>query len=58
MTENIALVKSIPGNKKIPLLIDLSKSPVPDKKQEGFLQNSCPGLIRLWCQNPGFRNTL
>jgi len=29
--ENVALVKMITGNKKMPLLIYLSKSPVPDK---------------------------
>jgi hypothetical protein len=33
---NIALVKQITGGKKVPLLIYLSKSPVPDKETRKF----------------------
>ena len=33
---NVALVKKITGNKRVPLLIYLSKSPVPDKATRVF----------------------
>jgi len=33
---NVQLVKSITGGKKVPLLIYLSKSPVPDKETRRF----------------------
>jgi len=36
ITANIALVKSITGNKRVPLLIYLSDSPVPDKATRRF----------------------
>jgi hypothetical protein len=36
ITENIALVRRITNNKKIPLLIYLSNSPIPDKETKKF----------------------
>ena len=36
IAENIALVKQITGGKKVPLLIYLSKSAVPDKATRKF----------------------
>lgn len=36
VSENIVLVKQITGNKKVPLLIYLSNSPVPDKETRKF----------------------
>ena len=36
ISENIALVKQITGGKKVPLLIYLSNSPVPDKETRRF----------------------
>ena len=42
ITENIALVKQITGNKRIPLLIYLSNSPVPDKETRKFASEQLP----------------
>jgi hypothetical protein len=42
ITENIALVKQITGNKKVPLLIYLSNSPVPDKATRKFSTEQLP----------------
>lgn len=42
ITENIALVKKITGNKKVPLLIYLSNSPVPDKETRKFSTEQLP----------------
>ncbi|HSN09286.1 MAG TPA: hypothetical protein VLS85_09615 [Hanamia sp.] len=36
ITANVALVKEITGNQRVPLLIYLSDSPVPDKKTRVF----------------------
>lgn len=36
ITDNVALVKKITGGKKVPLLIYLSNSPVPDKATQAF----------------------
>ncbi len=59
ITGNIALVKQITNNKKVPLLIYLKNSPIPDKETRKFsaeqLPNiytamamiSEPGLVRL-----------
>lgn len=44
ITENIALVKSITGNKKVPLLIYLSNSPVPDKATRKFSAEQLPNV--------------
>jgi hypothetical protein len=44
ITENIALVKSITGNKIIPLLICLSNSPVPDKVTRKFAAEQLPNV--------------
>lgn len=40
--ENVALVKRITGNKKVPLLIYLSNSPVPDKETRKFSTEQLP----------------
>src|SRR5947208_17135318 len=39
---NVALVKSITGNKPVPLLIYLSKSPVPDRQTRKFATEQLP----------------
>lgn len=44
ISENIALVKSITGNKIIPLLIYLSNSPVPDKATRKFAAEQLPNV--------------
>ena len=41
---NIALVKQITGNKKVPLLIYLSNSPVPDKAAREFSAEQLPNI--------------
>jgi hypothetical protein len=42
ITGNIALVKRITGNKKVPLLIYLSNSPVPDGETRKFVNKVLP----------------
>lgn len=42
ITNNIAFVKQITKNKIVPLLIYLSKSPVPDKKTRKFAAEMLP----------------
>jgi len=44
ITENIQLVKQITGNKKVPLLIYLSNSPVPDKETRKFSTEQLPNV--------------
>jgi hypothetical protein len=44
ITGNIALVKRITGNKKVPLLIYLSNSPVPDKETRKFAAEQLPNV--------------
>lgn len=39
---NVALVKEITGNKRVPLLIYLAKSPVPDKETREFSTTQLP----------------
>ena len=42
ITGNVALVKQITGNKRVPLLIYLSDSPVPDKETRQFSTTQLP----------------
>ena len=42
ISENIVLVKQITGGKKVPLLIYLSNSPVPDKATRKFSTEQLP----------------
>ncbi|MBI1288197.1 MAG: STAS/SEC14 domain-containing protein [Flavobacteriales bacterium] len=42
ISENIALVKKITGNKRVPLLIYLCDSPVPDKETRNFSTEQLP----------------
>ena len=42
ISANIALVKQITGGKKVPLLIYLCKSPVPDKETRKFSTEQLP----------------
>lgn len=44
ISENIALVKQITGGKKVPLLIYLSKSPIPDKEARKFSSEQLPNV--------------
>jgi len=44
ISENIALVKQITGGKKVPLLIYLSNSPVPDKETRKFSTEQLPNV--------------
>ena len=46
ITENIALVKQITGNKIIPLLIYLSNSPVPDMATRNFASEQFPNVYK------------
>ncbi len=41
---NVALVKKITGNKRVPLLIYLSNSPVPDKETRKFSTEKLPEI--------------
>jgi hypothetical protein len=42
ISDNIALVKQITGNRKVPLLIYLTNSPVPDKATRKFSTEQLP----------------
>jgi hypothetical protein len=42
ITENVALVKRLTGGKKVPLLIYLNNSPVPDKATRQFSTEQLP----------------
>ncbi len=42
ITDNVALVKKITGHKRVPLLIYLSNSPVPDKETRKFSTTQLP----------------
>lgn len=44
IADNVALVKQITGNKKVPLLIYLSNSPVPDKETRKFSTEQLPNV--------------
>ena len=46
ISENVALVKQITGNKKVPLLIYLSNSPVPDKETRRFSTEQLPEIYK------------
>ncbi len=41
---NVALVKQITNNKRVPLLIYLSNSPVPDKETRNFSTEQLPNV--------------
>src|SRR5689334_22373361 len=42
--ENVALVKQITNNNKVPLLIYLSNSPIPDKETRTFSTEQLPNV--------------
>jgi hypothetical protein len=42
ISKNVALVKEITGNRRMPLLIYLSNSPVPDKETREFSTKQLP----------------
>lgn len=44
ISANVALVKRITGNKKVPLLIYLKNSPVPDKATRKFSTEQLPNI--------------
>ncbi len=44
ITGNVALVKRITNNKKVPLLIYLSNSPMPDKETRQFSTEQLPTI--------------
>ncbi|MDI1353824.1 MAG: STAS/SEC14 domain-containing protein [bacterium] len=44
ISRNIALVKQITGNKKVPLLIYLCDSPAPDKKTRKYSTEQLPNM--------------
>lgn len=46
ISDNIALVKRITGNKIVPLLIYLSDSPVPDKETRRFSTKQLPNVYK------------
>lgn len=46
ISENVALVKQITGNKVVPLLIYLCDSPVPDKETRRFSTEQLPHVYK------------
>ena len=56
ITGNVALVKKITGNKRVPLLIYLSNSPVPDKATRQFSTTQLPVIYSAMAMvsKPGF----
>ena len=44
ITANVALVKQITNNKKVPLLIYLSNSPIPDRETQKFSTEQLPNV--------------
>ena len=46
ITDNIALVKQITNGKKVPLLINISNSPVPDKATRQFSTEQLPNVYK------------
>lgn len=46
ITDNIALVKQITNHKRVPLLIYLSNSPVPDKATRQFSTEQLPRVYK------------
>lgn len=46
ITDNIALVKRITNNQKVPLLIYLTNSPVPDKATRKFSAEQLPNIYK------------
>ncbi len=42
--DNVALVKRITNNKRVPLLIYLTNSPVPDKETQKFSREQLPNI--------------
>lgn len=57
---NVALVKQITGNKRIPLLIYLSPSPVPDKETRRFSTQQLPVIYSAMAMvsKPGLANLI
>lgn len=56
--DNVALVKRITNNKKVPLLIYLSNSPVPDKETRKFSTEQLPNVYTAMAMvsEPGLAN--
>ena len=46
ISENVALVKQITGGKKVPLLIYLCDSPIPDKETRKFSAEQLPYVYK------------
>jgi len=46
LSENIALIKQITGGKKVPLLIYLCDSPIPDKAARKFSAEQLPHVYK------------
>jgi len=44
ISANVALVKSITNNRKVPLLIYLANSPIPDKETRKFSSEQLPNV--------------
>ena len=44
ITANVALVKQITNNKKVPLLVYLTNSPVPDRETQKFVTEQLPNI--------------
>jgi hypothetical protein len=60
ITANVALVKRITNNKKVPLLIYLSPSPVPDKETRRFSTEQLPNVYTAMAMvsKPGLANLI
>jgi hypothetical protein len=56
--DNVALVKRITNNKRVPLLIYLSNSPVPDKETRTFSTEQLPNVYKAMAMvsEPGLAN--
>ncbi|MDQ4141710.1 MAG: STAS/SEC14 domain-containing protein [Bacteroidota bacterium] len=46
ISENVALVKQLTGNKKVPLLIYLNNSPVPDRDTRKYSTEQLPQVYK------------
>ncbi len=57
---NVALVKQITDNKKVPLLIYLTNSPVPDKATRKFSTEQLPNMYTAMAMvsKPGLANLI
>ena len=51
-TKNFELVRQITNGRKVPLLVYIAKSPVPDKKTRGFVAKELPTVYTAMAMVP------